>query len=847
MGRADRLERLREQAQQAEDAFHRLGDVSLLDLAVQLRRKQLRNAHRVDPLSTAAAACSLMRVLVERFTTHATQADLTEAIRTGQEHLPKLPLATPVELRSQVLSELGNAIRQRSLTFGDPKDLSEAHRLYQTAYEIHPTAVQATNLSTTCLDAFYVDGQIANLQQALRYSTEAYRSWAPRESTAALRAHNLGLMYMESWRATRNVDHLHEAITLHRQAVQGLVRSRFLQRLGQALTDLGTHTVDPEALDEAVACHRESWRISSAGAPDRLSYLSELGETLLARYELRGDISDLREAGALFGELAGRLERGPNRVRWLARLARTHELLYYRGDTTSDVARDLYRQTVDEGQDFAPAIVRQAAHRLARLARENEAWHEVADACERGLAARDQLIRVQVHREHKEFMLFEDRDLVALAVEAHAAVGDGTSAALAAERGRAQLLSEVLDRDHVDLAELAASGRADLSERYERAASAMRMVERNETSVEQLVEAKARLDGVIEDIRSVPGWDRFLTAPTEADLRSVAADGALVYIVPTGERGVALIVEEDAPVRIVWLPGLTEDAITAELAAMEGAYHHRRAGPSGWIAAVDRITHWLWDAVMEAVTAEARADRLRIVACGPLGGLPLHAAWRGDPRRYVLDDRTVTYTPNARTLRHRETTAGHDKLLAIADPANTLPSAGAEVDAITRYFLDATVLPGAQATAQAVLVGLADVSVLHAVCHGIADTSRPLESALLLAGDDRLTVADLMAGDHSLDLAVLSACETAVPGQTLPDEMLGLPSGLLQAGSSAVIAALWAVKDRATAELMTRFYELWRAGNLHPADALRAAQRWLRDSGHHESPVYWAAFVYVGR
>jgi CHAT domain-containing protein len=54
---------------------------------------------------------------------------------------------------------------------------------------------------------------------------------------------------------------------------------------------------------------------------------------------------------------------------------------------------------------------------------------------------------------------------------------------------------------------------------------------------------------------------------------------------------------------------------------------------------------------------------------------------------------------------------------------------------------------------------------------------------------------------------------------------------------------------------MTRFYELWRGDGLEPADALRQAQRWLRDtstasyagrSHRYEHPVHWAAFTYVG-
>lgn len=39
--------------------------------------------------------------------------------------------------------------------------------------------------------------------------------------------------------------------------------------------------------------------------------------------------------------------------------------------------------------------------------------------------------------------------------------------------------------------------------------------------------------------------------------------------------------------------------------------------------------------------------------------------------------------------------------------------------------------------------------------------------------------------------------------------------------------------------LMERFYCLWREDGLAPAEALRRAQRWLRDSSNHEKAEYF--------
>ena len=63
--------------------------------------------------------------------------------------------------------------------------------------------------------------------------------------------------------------------------------------------------------------------------------------------------------------------------------------------------------------------------------------------------------------------------------------------------------------------------------------------------------------------------------------------------------------------------------------------------------------------------------------------------------------------------------------------------------------------------------------------------------------------------------------------------------GLLQAGVSGVVASQWIVPDMPTAMLMTEFAHRWAGGHVAPADALRAAQRWLRDTTNAEKIAHW--------
>ncbi|MGH7357592.1 MAG: CHAT domain-containing protein, partial [Candidatus Rokuibacteriota bacterium] len=72
----------------------------------------------------------------------------------------------------------------------------------------------------------------------------------------------------------------------------------------------------------------------------------------------------------------------------------------------------------------------------------------------------------------------------------------------------------------------------------------------------------------------------------------------------------------------------------------------------------------------------------------------------------------------------------------------------------------------------------------------------------------------------------------------------------LYAGAPAVIVSQWDVSDRATAELMDRFYAAYQAGSdagSAPGAAahLRTAQRTLLERYPH--PYLWAAFELIGR
>ena len=137
---------------------------------------------------------------------------------------------------------------------------------------------------------------------------------------------------------------------------------------------------------------------------------------------------------------------------------------------------------------------------------------------------------------------------------------------------------------------------------------------------------------------------------------------------------------------------------------------------------------------------------------------------------------------------------------------------------------------------------------MHIATHGHFD-SNPQQS-YLLTYDGKLTMDHLeqsigsrrQTGD-TLDLLVLSACETAVGDNRAA---LGLAGVALKAGARSAIATLWQISDAATALIIGSFYEHTSKEHLSKAQALRIAQTERINSALHNHPSDWAPFLLIG-
>ena len=149
---------------------------------------------------------------------------------------------------------------------------------------------------------------------------------------------------------------------------------------------------------------------------------------------------------------------------------------------------------------------------------------------------------------------------------------------------------------------------------------------------------------------------------------------------------------------------------------------------------------------------------------------------------------------------------------------------------------------------------LSDFRFVHFATHGRIDARYPLLSWLAFsrfdetgaARDGLVRLHDIYDLELNAELVTMSACETALGREISGEGLTGLVQGFMYAGARSVLASLWQVPDRATAELMGSFYRNLLEADQAPAEALRNAQLELSSRKRFQHPYYWSAFVLQG-
>jgi CHAT domain-containing protein len=323
-------------------------------------------------------------------------------------------------------------------------------------------------------------------------------------------------------------------------------------------------------------------------------------------------------------------------------------------------------------------------------------------------------------------------------------------------------------------------------------------------------------------------------------------------------------------------PGETPEARYARL---------RQAEDEGYLAAAKKASQML----LGPAAARIGNKRLLIVREGVLQYLPFGALPEPGTNTPLIVNHEIVTAPSASVVAVlRQETAGRkpaEKALAVlADPVFTandariaLPDKTAarsrseldlrdfvrlrfsrtEAEEITRLAGPGTTLKALDFEAgrdTAMKPSLAEYRIVHFATHSLLNNEHPDLSGVVLSLVDRsgrpqngfLRLHDIYNLRLGAELVVLSACSTALGKDIRGEGLIGLTRAFLYAGAPRVVATLWEIDDRATAEMMKRFYEELLTRGKRPVEALRAAQIAMWNTKRLGAPYYWAAFTLEG-
>jgi CHAT domain-containing protein len=185
-----------------------------------------------------------------------------------------------------------------------------------------------------------------------------------------------------------------------------------------------------------------------------------------------------------------------------------------------------------------------------------------------------------------------------------------------------------------------------------------------------------------------------------------------------------------------------------------------------------------------------------------------------------------------------------------------LPHAREEIEVLSALFDadDRLVRTGAAASESDFKKTAAGGSarVVHFATHGLVDPAEPGRSSVVLCPDPEgrddgyLRTTEILAMRNRSGITVVSACETALGRVTRGEGVVGLSRAFIASGARGVVASLWAVSDRSTAQLMKDFYQNMLNRNRPAGRALRAARLEMIGSGEFSHPFHWSPFVVIG-
>jgi CHAT domain-containing protein/tetratricopeptide (TPR) repeat protein len=847
----DRSSSLNHLAVRLSTRFDHKGNDEDLDEAIALYREVLALCP-VDHPDRSSSLNHLAIRLSTRFNHRGNAKDLDEAIALHKEALTSCPVGHPD--RPSSLINLANELSTRFDHRGNVEDLDQAIALQREALALHPVghtdrSLTLHSLGNVLSTRFDHRGNAEDLIQAIALHREALDLRPVGHADRPLSLHSLGNVFSTRFDCQGNAEDLDQAIALHREAlalrpVGHPDRPSSLTGVANQLSTLCDHRGNAEALDQVIALHREALALHPVGHPVRPSSLINLANALSTRFQHQGNAEDLNESRENLRRASALLTQNDPRQLTVHSSLATVYLSFHRsglhgtgpGEDTDSLNAAMHHfetaaNVVPGGLLFRLRASLSWVHHADqhRHSTELEAYATSMRLMDAYMSA-----TASVSSRHSAMKDFP-RTLAVDAASCALRSGDVCRAVELLEQGRTIIWTQMTRfRIPLDSLHIHSDHTAALMKRFRHLSSLLDRpptshadstrsvdVEAEHTRYRRLVED---WDGVVEEIRKIEGFSRFLLPPIFADLQEAARDGPVIMLIASRSSCDAIIITHTLPPTSIQLPTDFQKLVALVDSLREAI--GKDAGPEGNQTALIKALRKLWDNVVRPVVENLggfapRGSRIWWCPTSLFNFLPLHAAGEYKTNGKSVSQQYISsYTPSlvalmrARRSRDRSLSvpfaaigqdypAGVSFLLDCVEP---------ELDLVRSLLpppptVSFTKLTSVDATKSRALDALRDNTWLHFSCHATQRVDDPFMSAFLMC-DQPLSLLDITQMDLSRhEFAFLSASETATGDFTTPDEVIHLAAGLHFAGVKSVVGTLWKVTDTTVQHLVEAFYK----------------------------------------
>ncbi|KAI9569442.1 CHAT domain-containing protein [Boletus coccyginus] len=893
--------------------FERLGKLCDLEDAISTLSDAVGLTSQGHP-HRAGYLNNLGSTFLARFERLGELSDLEHAISMLRDAVDLAPHGHPH--KPGRLNYLGISLRARFERLGELSDLEDAISTLRDAVDLTPHGHphkpgHLSNLGISFLTRFERLGELSDLEHAISRQRDAVVLTPHGHPQKPACLNNLGNSFRARFERLGELSDLEHSISILRDAIDLTPHDHHdkpsrLNNLGNCFRVRFERLGELSDIEDAILTMRDAVDLTSHGDPHKPGCLNNLGNSFFTRFERLGELSDLEHAISRFRDAVDLTPHGhpdkPDRLNNLAKsfFARSG----YLGDL-NDVEQAISLYSHAASAPVGPTRIRfHASRKWISCARQIH-HPSLLDACSVAIALLPQLAWIGLSLSHRYYELMRGADVVR---EAAAAALDSGLAEIAVEwleQGRSIVWGELFQLrsayeelssaypDHARrlqqlgaaLEHAGATREKSLSALSERAPSAVHYAtEFLQQEADRHRALAIERDKLLHEIRSFPGFGRFLLHKEFSRLQASAHSGPVVIINATENRCDALIVLADVD-RVIHVP-LPSFSFTrsANLQNVLGRLlGHARVirfdermgkgatrGGISWESLLSTLWNSVVKPVLDALAFSTPGDLSRVFWCptGPLVFLPIHAAGFYDtphmqPGHKVSDFVISSYIPTLSILALSPNPGvapgGDPRLLAVRQPPSDglshLPGVATELGHIKEVIRNSpsahvTLLESSDGTVEEVLSLMKEADWIHFACHGIQDAANPANSGLCLADQRRLKLRDIiaLARPHG-GLAFLSACQTAMGDERLTDEAIHITAGMLFAGYGGVIGTMWSISDKLAPDVARDVYgQLFRSGTRpdyrDAARALHDAIGRLRHS--NASFIEWLPFIHVG-